>query len=249
MKKFLLTLQFLTRLPISIKTQVNTEDFIGGILYFPFIGLIIGGLNLLAYNLLSLFLGKTITIIAVMMVNILVTGALHLDGLADTCDGVFSNRPKDKMLEIMRDSRIGTNGTIAIFFDLALRMVLLMQIDKSHMAATLLLTPTISRAAMVLLIASSPPAREGKGLGNLFLGKAGRWSTVIALASALVIAGAMLKFDAVAMIAVNVTIIILYRWRMIAKIGGMTGDTLGAGNELSEVVALLSFVLLWGGKL
>jgi adenosylcobinamide-GDP ribazoletransferase len=242
MKRFLYMLQFFTRIPVPIQAQ--PEDFGSGIKYFPLVGLVIGGLNVLGYLLLSLVFHKILAVILLCLLNLLITGALHLDGLADTCDGIFSSRSREKMLEIMRDSRIGTNGVIAIFFDLILRIALLMQIQDALILKAILIMPVIGRTAMTFLIGSSPPARSGKGLGNLFLAKTHWIEIVIAAFTTLIITAFLLRYQALWVIGWNGLAIMIYRWLMMTKLGGMTGDTLGAGNELSEIVVLLT--MGWG---
>ena len=222
------------------------HDFGKGIKYFPLIGLLIGSLNVLGYVSLSLVFSKSITIIGVCLLNVLITGALHLDGLADTCDGIFSGRSRERSLEIMRDSRIGTNGAIAVFLDLAFRIGLLLQINDLYMVRALLLAPVISRTALAFLICLSPPARSENGLGNLFLGKSKLRDAGIAILSCLILAAVFLRYQAIVVIGCNVLALFLFRRLIIAKIHGMTGDTLGAGNELSELVVLVSMLLIAG---
>ena len=125
MKIFILMIQFFTRIPINKELDIKREDFSKGIIYFPLVGLLVGCVNGLVYFMTSKVLGGWIPLIALLISNIFVTGALHLDGLADTCDGLFSARKKEKMLEIMRDSRIGTNGAIALFVSLLLKLSLI----------------------------------------------------------------------------------------------------------------------------
>lgn len=246
MRIFVLMLQFLTRIPIPLQIQVAEDDFGKGIKYFPLIGLLIGSLNVLGYVSFSLVFSKSISIIGVCLLNILITGALHLDGLADTCDGIFSGRSRERSLEIMRDSRIGTNGAIGIFFDLAFRIGLLLPINDRYLMKALLLAPVISRTALAFLICLSPPARSEQGLGNLFLGKSKLRDAGIALLSCLILAAVFLRYQAIVVISCNLIAMFLYNRLIISKMQGMTGDTLGAGNELSEIIVLVSLLLIAG---
>ena len=117
MRYFLITLQFLTRIPANKDLKASEEDFAKGIAYFPIVGLIIGVFNLTVLITASKVLGGVFPVICCLIAGTAITGGIHVDGLADTCDGIFSSRSRDRMLEIMRDSRIGTIGTIEILFD------------------------------------------------------------------------------------------------------------------------------------
>lgn len=246
MKRFILILQFLTRIPVNLSIDVKEGDFGKGIVYFPIVGFIIGLLNLLVYLFISYFLREDIAKAFVVLFNVLVTGGLHLDGLADTCDGIFSARSKERMLEIMRDSRIGTNGSIAIFFDLFLRWILLNNLNSYQSMKVIVIAPIISRALMSLVIYKAPYARPGEGLGKLFIGHLNLSRTLITLIIGCGLSFAILKISAVIIIFFNIILVYLYRKYITKKIGGMTGDTLGAWNELSEIVVLMIFICLKG---
>jgi adenosylcobinamide-GDP ribazoletransferase len=241
MKIFLLMLQFLTRIPLPFELQVDPADFPRGVKYFPVVGLVVGGLNTLCYYLFSLRFSPSLAALGVIFANLMITGALHLDGLADTCDGFFSARSKEKMLEIMRDSRIGTNGAIAVFFDLGLRLILLLQInDYTALLRGILIAPVVSRTMMLLLILTCPAARVGDGLGNLFIGKTGWPANLVAFAFCLTVTVAVFGYRGLLIIGCNLLATVLYRQLALRKIGGMTGDTLGAMNEVSEILVYAS---------
>jgi adenosylcobinamide-GDP ribazoletransferase len=243
MRTFILMLQFLTRIPVNLQLAAEPEEFAKGIKYFPLVGLVVGSINAIGYSLAALVLPQTVSLIFACLLNIAITGALHLDGLADTCDGIFSSRTRERMLEIMRDSRIGTNGAIAIFFDLALRICFLIHLDREALLKALLLAPLISRTAMIYLM-GAPAARSGGGLGNLFIGKNRLRDGMIAVVSCLFFTVLLLNYRAALVLSINFFMIWGYRQLIMKKIQGMTGDTLGAGNEVSEltVLATLSFI-------
>jgi adenosylcobinamide-GDP ribazoletransferase len=246
MRILILMLQFMTRLPLPVEIQVEPADFPRGVKYFPLVGLTLGALNVLFFWILNLKLERGLNVVLLVLLNIMVTGALHLDGLADTCDGLFSARGKERMLEIMRDSRIGTNGAIAIFFDLALKIVLLGQLKDCCLIKGILLAPVISRTLMVLLIMTCPPARAGSGMGNLFIGQT-RWRDAIgAFVFCLIAVVVGCGYQALPLLGLNLLAGWCYRRLVLRKIGGMTGDTLGALNEVSEVVSLLALVFFCG---
>jgi adenosylcobinamide-GDP ribazoletransferase len=243
MRVFIVMLQFLTRIPVNIQLSAEPEDFARGIKYFPLVGLVVGCINVIGYFLSALVFPPTVALIFACLINVMITGAFHLDGLADTCDGIFSSRTRERMLEIMRDSRIGTHGAIAIFFDLAFRFGLSIHLDRETLLKALLLAPVISRTAMIYLM-GAPPARAEAGLGNLFIGKSRLRDGMIAVALCLIFAALLLNYKAALVLSINFMVIWGYRRLIMKKIQGMTGDTLGAGNEVSElaVLATLSFI-------
>ena len=129
-KRLLLTIGFMTRIPINVDLgEVKDEDMHKGFLYYPVVGLILGLLCMAVYLLVSLLLPETFGILSAMLAYLCLTGAFHLDGLSDTADGIYSARTKERMLEIMKDSRIGTNGGIAMCFDLALKFAGIYYLD------------------------------------------------------------------------------------------------------------------------
>jgi adenosylcobinamide-GDP ribazoletransferase len=184
-------------------------------------------------------------IVCTVLANVCITGALHVDGLADTCDGIFSARKRDKMLEIMKDSRIGSNGSLAIVFDMLIRIAILLSIPADKVIWVIFAAPIASRALIPLLMKLSIYARAEGGMGGLFLGKQTWNRTLIAFAAGMIMVWASLNFVGLASFAVAMLAIILYRSYIYSKIQGMTGDTIGAGNEIAEIVFLLSVAIIW----
>lgn len=244
MKRFILTLQFLTRIPINISIDVKEEDFVKGVKFFPIVGLIIGLINAFVYTVSSAAVPPSAAVILAVLSNILVTGALHIDGLADTCDGIYSARSRDRMLEIMKDSRIGTNGVVAIFFDLALRISILLSIGEVHIIRLLLLAPVLSRTFMVLLMHYSVYARAEGGLGNIFIGKVSLKDTITTVIIGVIISLLLSGYGAVIIIVFNLLLIVLYKAYITSKLGGMTGDTLGAFNEITELAVIIILTVI-----
>lgn len=243
MKSFILMLQFLTKLPINIEINADEEILRKGMVYFPLTGLVIGILNAAVYMLFSTILSSTLSAIIVTLFNVCLTGAFHLDGLADTCDGIYSSRNRERMLEIMKDSRIGTNGAAAIFFDLTLRIALLSSMKGPDTVKAILAASILSRTILVFLSYISVYARKENGLGNLFIGKITMKSNSIALSMATALSLLILGWKALIITASVILIMTLYQKYIKSKIGGMTGDTLGAAAELTEVLVLFIFVV------
>lgn len=246
MKNFVLTLQFLTRIPIKVNIDADEADFAKGVVYFPIVGLIIGAFNLAVYAAAERLSGGIFPAVCCLAANAAITGALHIDGLADTCDGIFSARPRDRMLEIMRDSRIGTNGTIAIIFDFLLRLALLTSISGSLIYPAVILSPVVAKTLMVLLMKTSVYARSGPGMGGLYLEKQTNAGTVIAAVIGILTSAAFLGFSGLLAFTACTTVCFLYRYYIYSKIQGMTGDTLGAANEVLEITFLLMLAVMGG---
>lgn len=246
MRIFILTLQFLTRIPINADLKATEEDFAKGVVFFPLVGLIIGAFNLTILIAASKILGGTFPVICCLLAGTAVTGGLHADGLADTCDGIFSSRTRDKMLEIMRDSRIGTNGTIAILFDYLIRISLLVMLTGKGLYFAVLLSPVAARTLMVLLIKTSVYARSGPGLGGLYLEKQTIGGTMLAVVIGMAIIAGFSGVWGIAAFGICTVICFLYRSFIYSKLQGMTGDTLGACSELMEVTFILIMAVLAG---
>ena len=249
LKQLLLMLQFFSRLPLPWQLTVTEEDFHQGILFLPLVGLILGAVNALAYWLGAMLGGRELAALAAIVSNLWLTGAFHLDGLADTCDGIYSSRKRERMLEIMKDSRVGTNGACAIVLDFLLRWVGLSLLTETMAPLVLLLMPVAARSCNPLLMQSVYARREG--LGNLFIGKVS-WPRTLAsvLIGGGIVYGITGHWLVLAGFALVVLFQFLFRQYITGILGGMTGDTLGAGDECSELLLLiLSGIASWHGWL
>jgi adenosylcobinamide-GDP ribazoletransferase len=246
MKNFILMLQFLTRIPINIEIDVDENSFKSAMVYFPLIGLVVGILNALVFLSLSLIFSNSITIIFVTLFNVCLTGAFHLDGLADTCDGIYSARKKERMLEIMKDSSIGTNGSVAIFFDLALRIGLLTSINNTNynIVKAIIISCVLSKTILVLLSYVSTYARKEGGLGNVFIGKISLKTLIIALIIMAALTYSLVGLNAIFIIVPTILIMILFEKYIKSIIDGITGDILGAASELTEILVFCIFIIL-----
>lgn len=243
MKRLILMLQFLTKLPLPFKIDAKEEDFSKGIVYFPIVGLVIGALMAGLYIGLSAITNIMIASVLVIVFEIFITGGLHLDGLADSFDGLYSYRDKDRMLEIMKDSRVGTNGVLILIVNIVLKMVLLISIDPEMVPTLLLLMPVVSRLMVVLLSAISKYARNN-GMGGFFIGKTTKLQLVITIILVLVMH--LIYLEGLFLLGMIIILTLIYRYHVYSKIDGITGDVLGAVVEMSEVFYLMLYVLFLG---
>lgn len=238
---FLLMLQLLTRVPVNKALPCENENFRNGANFFWLIGLLLGIFQYLLFIGTAKLVPIAFAVIAIIIFEILVTGALHMDGFGDTCDGFFAFKGKDKIIEIMKDSRIGTFGCIGIALNLLIKYegYLFLLTKKGPLA--LLIIPVISRFSMILLSYIGKPAKE-KGSGNLFINNV-TLKEVVANALFVISIGLVLGlvFETAALFIAAVIITVMFNLFCNSKINGITGDSLGANNEL---IMLLSLIIL-----
>lgn len=241
MKDFLTGLQFLTRIRIVEQTDWSPDSFGRSVKYFTLIGSIIG-LFLAGFSyVFSQYLPSHVLAATIVVAEIVLTGGLHCDGFMDTADGVFSGRSRERMLEIMKDSRVGANGVVAFGLLLLLKYSLIVDMTPTMLTTALIVMPVAGRMAMVISITSFSYARLD-GMGKAFAQYAGRTTLLIAALVALII---VIPFGIHASISVGGAILAgVLSARYFAKVlGGLTGDTYGAVTELTELMALLAFVI------
>lgn len=214
-----------------------------GMAWFPLVGAIVGGTGVLTWVIVEGLVGRTPAAVAAVLATIAVTGALHEDGLADTADGLWGGTTRERRLEIMRDSSIGTYGALALAGDLLLRTVLLAPLGMSDIARALIAGHVIGRLAPLVIARWLPPARSD-GLGAGIAGGLGRWTWLIAgatVAVAAVGAGALWAPMLLAAAAVPVWLVGRVASR---RIGGFTGDILGAAVLTSNLAVTATVAAL-----
>jgi adenosylcobinamide-GDP ribazoletransferase len=242
----LLALRFFTRLPIPASEGEGAPELNRVAWAVPLVGLVVGGAGALASMLASNMATGMVCAVIGVAVTIILTGALHEDGLSDTCDGFFGGHSAEKRLAIMRDSRIGAFGAIALVVMLLLKVALLTQSSRGGanvMAAHLLAVAIASRALMLLPLALLPHARSdglAAGVGRITMPAFLAAVCVAALLSLVELQNTgllRLGFAWVVGLLVALGVSRLAR----NKIGGATGDVAGATQQVSEIAML--FVL------
>ncbi|MCD6292464.1 MAG: adenosylcobinamide-GDP ribazoletransferase [Deltaproteobacteria bacterium] len=238
--QFRLALSFLTTLPAgAFSTEVPEETLGHTQAWFPLVGLLLGLVLFLATVFFKLFFPPTICAALILPLHFFLTGGFHLDGLADTADGLMSGQPeREKIFSIMKDSYLGSMGATALTLLLLLKYsALTVVIDKFPLA--LIIFPILGRYAIVQLTFSCVYARAEGGLGAIFTNFCGRreWltATAISLVAGLLFAGTagLASCFAVAIYAVVIKFMVQQR------LGGVTGDILGFACESSEALTLL----------
>ncbi|MES2667171.1 MAG: adenosylcobinamide-GDP ribazoletransferase [Pseudomonadota bacterium] len=224
----------LTRLPLPDHSPRGAGSAWG----WPLVGAVVGGLvAVAAATAQAIGLPAGVTAALVLALLAALTGGLHEDGLADTADGLFGGWTRDRRLEIMKDSRIGSYGALALIFVMLAKWSALVAIVTAEgLAPALIAAGALSRAAMAVVMASLPPARD-TGLSRS-VGRPGGKTAAVAVGLALVIGGAAIGpalLAALALITLTTTALALIAR---ARIGGQTGDILGATQQLADLAAL-----------
>ena len=212
--------------------------------FFPLAGLLIGLLLALAYFVLSFLFSKPLVLWLTLGCLALLTRCLHLDGFADTIDGFAAGGPKEKILEVMRDSRIGAFGVVGLVLLIGARYLALDQIAGEFIPRSLILMTVMGRNSMVWVCYRSPYARSGGGLAKPFAENLTSREMIVSSASAFGI-GLLLwgLKGALAFLGIGL-FSFAFRFFFLKKLNGITGDILGAANELSELLCLILLVIL-----
>ena len=228
--------RFLTVIPLPGTFGSALEDLRGALPFFPIVGIVLGLLSGAAAWVSWQFFPSLVAAVIVTFVLLSFSGALHLDGLADSADGFFSSRERSRVLEIMRDSRIGVMGVIAVLLVVLLKVSVLSGLERDDAVRAAFLMPVAGRSALVLMIYLLPYVRKEGGLGSSFYSSSAGWPLLLTLflffVSGFIVMGVK---GAAAGIFVMLAVFIFSRM-CIRKIGGATGDTLGASCELGETV-------------
>ena len=237
MASFLLAIQFLTTIPVCIKREANKKQLKVSLYFYALVGSLIGSiLGCIGYG--ALFLSQSLAAVMVVIFGVLLTGGLHLDGFADSCDGLYGQRTIESRLSIMRDSRIGAMGVMGITCILMFKYVLILNISPVFIFPSLICMGAFSRFSLIYAGYLSRYARKEGKAKLLFdnVGKKTLWINGIITVfflffcfqmKGLLVFGASLIFVIGAIKCVE------------KKINGMTGDTVGAINEISEICVLL----------
>jgi len=240
MSSFGLAWQFLTILPWWKSGREVTPRLLGqSMAFYPSIGLLLGVILWVIHLLISPAFPRALGDGLIITLLVILTGALHLDGLADTLDGLAAGKAPEERLRIMRDHRVGTFGVVGLILILGLKFLALQSLPDEVSGRALVVALVLSRWSMVQLTYRAPYARQGGGLGLPFKENLRKREMFIAAVTSLVFSFLFFRFRG-AMLWVGVGIFaLLFQAFFGKKIGGITGDILGVANETSEVLALI----------
>lgn len=238
-KGIIVAFQFLSRIPIPISVDFNSKNLKMAKFFFPLVGIVLGGL---VGGVVHLLMGYSLEVAALLgvVLNILLTGGLHIDGLSDMCDGFFSNKDRERMIEIMHDSRVGSFGVLSTVLLILWKFIMYKSLGVNTFTF-ILLSGMFSRMSVQYMISMKKLAVPG-GMGDMIRGE-----------NSLPLVALTFLFYGVATMFINPLYIIPLVCNMILvelisrlsyrKIGGVSGDIYGATVELSEAFNLLCF---WG---
>ncbi len=243
MKGFIIALQFMTRIPLFITIEMDNKDFGRSSRFFPLVGLVIGAILALAYYFANWLLPPLVVGALIVILEIIITGGIHFDGFIDTMDGILSARPKERVFEIMKDSRVGAHGVTALLCLVLLKFSLLASLSSRYIPFILLLMPMLGRWAMVFCLAFFPYAKP-EGLGRIFWEETDKpqWYLITGLIFLL----SFMFLPKIFLIVYVITLLIALTPMLLInkKLQGHTGDTYGAINEMTEVIFLLICLLV-----
>ena len=237
MRGFLIALTFLTRIPLPGPKDVTSEEFTRSYLFYPWVGLVIGLLLWLMAKLLMPFYPPLVLGALLLVGELMLTGGIHLDGFMDSMDGLLSARSPERILEIMKDSRVGAHASMALVGLLLLKFTLLASLTPARVSL-LLVVPMISRWVFQIGVIGFPYARA-QGLGKGFH-EATHWVPFLLTGGvAAGISFLLVGLAGIVAFGLSVLFITLFASRISSLLGGLTGDLYGAMIELSEVICLL----------
>ena len=248
MSAFFSALTFLTPVRVPQSWTGGERGLRRAPVFFPIIGVAIGGVAAaVTFGLDHILPGLVATVIVVLWL-VGSSAGLHMDGLADTADGLLSSRPRERVLEIMRDSHIGSMGVLAVVGVLLLKVASLTYVPGPDRWRLVFLAPIAGRCALLLVMSVFPYARKEGGLGTIFCVQGGKaallavWAGVVLFAAGWLLA----SYEGLVIAGVSLAGSLLLGWYVHRRIGGYTGDTLGATSELVEVLPFLVAVI-WAG--
>ena len=253
---FLTALEFYTRIPCGRWVDHRKDQLNEATKYLPVIGWVVGGVSAITYLAVSHLLGTSLAIAISMAVSVLLTGAFHEDGLADFCDGFGGGWTKDRILEIMKDSRTGTYGVTGLVLILLTKFLALQQmvimVHEQPVVLILLFTTahSLSRFVGAAFIYTHRYVRlSADSKVKPVAGSISRQSFLVAALFALLPLGISIFYTHWSNLLILVPV--LYSWKLYLGwyfnkwIGGYTGDCLGAAQQLAEIIIYLTYISLW----
>ncbi len=233
-------MQFLTRLPVPVKVRFTPETQAWSVVFYPWIGLLIGGLLLSIREVLD-DAGVMLTSAMLLTVWVWVTGGMHLDGLADSADAWIGGQgDRERSLKIMKDPCSGPIAVAVVVLMLLLKFSALTELMGQRNLMPLLWTPVVGRSLILLLMLTTPYIRPN-GLGSPLVEKLPRLPVSLTALISLILAGVMLGPWPLLVAGLALGWL---RFQMVSRLGGCTGDTLGATVEMGEAAVLVACALV-----
>lgn len=241
LRRFLLTLGFFTRLPLPGNLDHGLDEkagLVSNAIFFPIIGMLIGAIAGIAFVIAAHFFPAMIAATFAIAAAIILTGALHEDGLADCADGLGATPDRERALEIMKDSRIGSYGVLALIVSFGLRVFALASLGAYAGLLALIVAHSASRTAILLAMRFSKYAKP-KGVGQLASGELSQETLLIATGIALLLALLLAGFTGVIAVLVGLGVAFVFLRYLDRRLGGYTGDGLGAMEQIAQITILI----------
>ncbi len=241
MRRFLIALQFLTILPVPSPVKYEADDLGRATAWFPLAGLTIGVLLLIADMVFAMIFPRQLGDALLIALLAIITGALHLDGLADVFDGLAARGGKERFLTVMKDSRVGAVGVTGLVIVLMLKYLALLAVPVFTKKAALLLFPLLGRFTQ-LVIMHKAEAMQSDGLAASFLGNIDAKGVYIAAVCVVPLVWLFGSFAGISALCLTTCWGIASRIYFTRRLGGINGDIIGFGTEIAELLALLGII-------
>lgn len=236
---------FLTIFPVASRVPMDNPQLGRSMGLFPAVGLALGLALVVCNWLLTPLLPRAVVDCLLLLLLILATGALHLDGVADMIDGLAGGRDPESSLRIMKDSRVGAMGVVGLVMVLLLKYLSLYHLPLAQKAAALIFMPAAGRWCQVFLTSCSSYIRSEGGTGSVFVEHVGRPELIRASLTLLLAGLVLFSFKGLLLLALLLAFAALLLHYYERRIGGVTGDILGASTEFVEVFSLLVILVLY----
>lgn len=240
---------FITRIPIKYKFEYKSDS--GNVKFFPLVGIVLGLILFIFHRFFELYFSPILSSVLIVTINVFLTGGIHLDGLSDMSDGIFSYRDKDRVIEIMKDSHIGAMGVLSLIIVILLKIVLINEIINNKLDFFIVLYPMIGRLGIVDMCFLGKPINKSKlgagFIGNMNIKEFVAVNIIYILMSYVILKMLMYNMEIIyiPIIFIGVFFSMFYMVKKITeKIDGISGDILGAGCEVSEVISIFIMILI-----
>lgn len=234
--RFLFALQFLTILPVRLKRSPEERDITNSTVFFPFVGLIIGIILYIMFLIFKKIFPVFLSDSLLLSFWVLITGAMHLDGVADVFDGFYGGKERNEVLRIMRDPHHGAIGTIGLVVFILLKFAGIHSLPQEIKPGALLILPAVSRGIVVILLYLLPYARDD-GKAKNFTGVP-VWNALISTSISFVLS-LLLGINGMIMFLLLILLLILLFFSFKRVLQGITGDCIGFSIEAIEIASLI----------